>query len=68
MAIYRKDFNELAASLNELKKDLDKASADNCDNALNIAFERHVRRIAQLCKKGNPNFSFGRFYDAVNEE
>lgn len=65
MAMSRKDFTELADSLRQLKVDLHNASTDGCDNSVDLAFEAHTRRIAQLCKRHNPEFQFGKFYDMV---
>lgn len=65
MPMSRRHFEALAKSLKDLKADLDKASADNCDNSINFAYERHVRRVAALCHVENPEFQFGRFYVAA---
>lgn len=65
MSMPKRHFEELAASLKQLKTDLDKASADQVDNEINFAFERHVRRVAALCRVDNPAFQFGRFYIAT---
>lgn len=65
MSMSKHQFEALARSLRELKADLDKASADNCDNSINFAFERHVRRVAGVCSAVNENFQFGRFYIAA---
>lgn len=65
MSMSKRHFERLATSLRLLKADLDKASADNVDNEINFAFERHVRRVATLCRLENPDFQFGRFYVAA---
>lgn len=71
MSMSRQHFEALAASLKELKADLDKACTETGvttlypDQAVNFAFERHVRRVAALCRVENPAFQFGRFYIAA---
>lgn len=64
MAMSRRDFDELAESLKTLKRDLKQAESDN---EISLAVEAHVRRIAQLCRRHNEKFQFGKFYDVVNE-
>lgn len=66
MSMSRKDFNALADSLYELKQDLNKASANGCDNSMSLAFEAHVQRVMELCARHNPAFDKVRFRDAIN--
>jgi hypothetical protein len=68
MVMTRKDFRALADCLYALKRDLDKASADGCDNLINIAFVEHVKRIGEFCARRNENFNFSKFRDAANGE
>jgi len=63
----KKDFIALADSLRLLKADLAKASADGCDNAIDLAFDAHMVRVMNHCAKRNENtFSYPRFEAAVN--
>lgn len=70
MSMSKRHFEELAKSLKDLKADLDKATVDGFGNSINgsevnFAYERHVRRVAALCRVENPEFQFGRFYVAA---
>lgn len=64
MAMSRKQFNLLAESLKQLKRDLDAASADGIDNALDFAWAAHCKRIADICGASSDTFSRSRFLEA----
>lgn len=61
----RKHFAALAQSLAELKRDLDRASADGCDNSIDTAFGAHLERVVGICAESNAGFSAETFRAAV---
>lgn len=65
MSMSRKHFEDLAKSLKMLKQDLDLIAGPIQPHDVQMAFEKHVRRVAALCRVDNPEFQFGRFYVAA---
>ncbi len=66
MKASRKDFEAMASELKRHRKALDKCSADNCDNAIDLEMNEHVQRIADILQRANGAFDRARFVRATS--
>lgn len=64
MAMTKKDLRAIAQAMHELKKDLDQASADGCDNSISLAWNKHLEAMTRICAAGNPLFRASTFREA----